>query len=83
MYPDLPLPSAPIYVRWTTWLEAVNFYEEKFDKIKDVVNSLNTAEAKAVETAQLLLSKKEIVGDLAYISANFTFLAGLLGYSGY
>lgn len=34
MYPDLNLSPEPIITRWGTWLEAVQYYCDHFDKIK-------------------------------------------------
>lgn len=37
LYPDLPLPPAPIITRWGTWVKAALFYAEHFDKIEEVI----------------------------------------------
>jgi len=39
IYPDLNLPPEPIITRWGTWLKAVQFYCDHFDKIKNVISN--------------------------------------------
>lgn len=36
--PDIPLPPAPIITRWGTWLDAVHYYQENFDKVQEVIH---------------------------------------------
>lgn len=44
--PNVPLPPEPILTRWGTWLDAVIFYADNFENIKNVslsfLFSLNT-----------------------------------------
>ncbi|KAL4096615.1 hypothetical protein QTP88_021534 [Uroleucon formosanum] len=47
LYPDLNLPPEPILTRWGTWLEAALYYCEHFEKIKNIISSLNTETATA------------------------------------
>jgi len=41
MYPDLTLPHEPIITRWGTWLSAVLYYSNNFEKIRNVVLNLD------------------------------------------
>ncbi|XP_053965556.1 uncharacterized protein LOC128867942 [Anastrepha ludens] len=43
--PDIPLPLEPIVTRWGTWLQACDYYADKFDAIKSVVDYLNGADS--------------------------------------
>ncbi|OXA42455.1 CGG triplet repeat-binding protein 1 [Folsomia candida] len=76
-YPDLPLPPSPVITRWGTWLSAVEFYANHFDKIKDIVKDLpdDSASVKALKT---LVSSPELPRNLAFLTLNYTFLAAKL-----
>jgi len=78
MFPEGTLPPSPVYTRWGTWLEAVEYYASNFDNIRDVVNYFDSKKAKCIDVAQTLMSNKDIVSQLSYISANFTFLTRVL-----
>lgn len=75
MLPDVPLPPEPVVTRWGTWLKAVEYYNCYFSDIKAVINGLPIDESVAVTKAQAVLSVNSLPGDLAYLCANFTFLA--------
>ncbi|KAL4107434.1 hypothetical protein QTP88_017776 [Uroleucon formosanum] len=74
MYPDLNLPPEPIITRWGTWLEAVQYYCDHFDKIKNVISNFDTESATAIEKANSLMQDINLKNNLTYISANFCFL---------
>lgn len=42
LYPNLCIPPEPIITRWGTWLVAVKYYSNNFEKIKDVISNLNS-----------------------------------------
>jgi len=42
MYQDLILPPEPIITRWGTWLSAVLYYSNNFEKIRNVVLNLDS-----------------------------------------
>jgi len=55
MYPDLTLPPEPIITRWGTWLSAVLYYSNNFEKIRNVVLNLDPETAMAIKkTVELL-----------------------------
>lgn len=74
MYPNLSLPPEPIITRWGTWLNAVKYYCENFEKIKDVVSTLDSTSAVSIQKAKHLLNMDDIKNNLIYISVNFGFL---------
>jgi len=74
MYPDLNLPPEPIITRWGTWLEAVQYYCDHFEKIKNVISNFDTESAAAIEKAKSLMQNIYLKNDLTYNSANFCFL---------
>ncbi|KAL4105015.1 hypothetical protein QTP88_020290 [Uroleucon formosanum] len=74
MYPNLSLPPEPIITRWGTWLNAVKYYCENFEKIKDVVSTLDSTSAVSIQKAKHLLNIDDIKNNLIYISVNFGFL---------
>lgn len=78
MFPDLPLPPEPVLTRWGTWLKAADFYAENFEKIKQVVESLDEADADCIAKAQKVFRKPEVKLELVELSANFTFIADVI-----
>jgi len=49
IYPNLTLPPEPIISRWGTWLSAVLYYSNNFEKIKNVVLNLDSDAAIAIK----------------------------------
>ncbi|CAI6347282.1 unnamed protein product [Macrosiphum euphorbiae] len=45
LYPNLCHPPEPIITRWGTWLAAVKYYSNNFEKIKDVISNLDSDNA--------------------------------------
>lgn len=76
--PQLPLPPQPVITRWGTWLAAVEYYSKNFDSVKSVVDKLNATDAVSIKNAQELMAGHKLKQDLAFLSANFTFLCGPL-----
>jgi hypothetical protein len=74
MYPNLTLPPEPIITRWGTWLSAVLYYSNNFEKIKNVVLNLDSDAAIAIKKTIELMECKNLQNNLAFISANFGFL---------
>ncbi|CAI6353976.1 unnamed protein product [Macrosiphum euphorbiae] len=74
MYPDLTLPPEPIITRWGTWLSAVLYYSNTFEKIRNVVLNLDPEAAIAIKKTVELIDSKNLQNNLAFISTNFGFL---------
>jgi len=74
MYPNLTLPPEPIITLWGTWLSAVLYYSNNFEKIKNVVLNLDSDAANAIKKTIELMECKNLQNNLAFISANFGFL---------
>jgi len=76
MYPNLSLPPESIIITgWGTWLNTVNYYCKNFEKIKDVVSTLDSTSAVSIQKAKHLLNNiYGIKNNLIYISVNFGFL---------
>jgi hypothetical protein len=55
-------------------LNAVKYYCENFEKIKDVVSTLDSTSAVSIREAKHLLNIDDIKNNLIYISVNFGFL---------
>ncbi|PSN29629.1 hypothetical protein C0J52_28062 [Blattella germanica] len=55
IYPDIPLPPKPILTRWGTWLEAVKYYAEHIDSIKNVLITLVSEDAVSNDTAKTIV----------------------------
>jgi len=73
--PGIPLPPEPIITRWSTWLNAVNYYCEHFLHIKNVILQLDSDDALAIKNTKKLVENPEIEENLIYIKSNFGFLA--------
>jgi len=67
MYPNLSPPPKPIITRWGTWLNAVKYCCENFEKIKDVVSTFDSTistSAVSIQKAKNLLNKDDIKTNL-------------------
>ena len=74
MFPGLNLPPDVVITWWGKWLEAVSFYCENHDKVLPVIKAFDATEAQAIALARQSLEKKELKGELDYISSNFGIL---------
>lgn len=72
--PNTPLPPAPVLTRWGTWLDAALYYAQHLQTVKEVVNSLDPSDAASIDTAQGILSDRELEGNLIFLSAHFSGL---------
>lgn len=73
-FPELPLPPQPVVTRWGTWLNAVTFYTENYQAIKDFVCQLSD-DANSIKETKKLFSNKQLPSQLAFISANYCIIA--------
>lgn len=71
MCPNISLPPQPIITRWGTWLDAAFYYARNFDKVKEVVNTLNENDARSIQNVQELYNNDSIKNELAVILSNF------------
>jgi len=55
-------------------LNAVKYYCENFEKIKDVISTFDSTSAVSIQKAKHLLNIDDIKNNLIYISVNFGFL---------
>ncbi|XP_068085018.1 uncharacterized protein [Anabrus simplex] len=72
--PDLALNPLPIVTRWGTWLSAVVYYADNFESFASVVNALDKNDVSSIEILQEILKDSSLKNDLAFISANLSFL---------
>ncbi|KAL3109394.1 hypothetical protein niasHT_015239 [Heterodera trifolii] len=70
MFPDLAMPPKAVLTRWGTWLQAVSFYWQNFEAVKEVVNSFDPSDASCVSESQSCFTLSTWQ-DLAYIHTNF------------
>lgn len=63
MYQDLNLPAGPIMTRWGTWLEAVQYYCDRIDKIKNVISNFDAQSTAAIEKAFALMRNMNVKND--------------------
>ena len=73
--PSLSLPPEPIITRWGTWLNAVNYYSNNFDIIKNIINSFDSNEAAAIRKSKQLINDSNVKENLIFISTNFMNLS--------
>jgi hypothetical protein len=69
--PNLTLPPKPILTRWGTWLGAVEYYKDNLEKVRVVLNNLDTEEAASISIAQEFVNNERIKQQLIYIFTNF------------
>ncbi|XP_068082541.1 uncharacterized protein [Anabrus simplex] len=62
------------FTRWGTWINACEYYSDNFLAVKQVINSLEAQDTRAIEIAQEMFSADDVQGKLAYIKANFNSL---------
>ena len=72
--PNLPLPPYPIITHWRTWLAAVLYYTDNSDSVKSVSDELDKDDFSSIKSLQNLLKDISVRNELAYISANLSFL---------
>lgn len=72
--PHLKLPPEPIITRWSTWINASNYYCENIETIRNIIKKLDADDAVSIKEAQKYIFHVGIGNDLAYIKSNFTIL---------
>jgi len=72
--PGLPLPPQPITTRWGTWLEAVNYYANYYERIVKVFDALDAEDAASIKISQDILRDSTVKADLIFIASNYGFL---------
>jgi hypothetical protein len=72
--PELDLPPEPIITRWGTWLEAVGYYANNFEKIVRIFESLDKEDAASINNSKNLLQDTSIKNYLIFIESNYSFL---------
>jgi hypothetical protein len=72
--PELDLPPEPIITRWGTWLEAVGYYANNFEKIVRIFESLDKEDAASINNSKNLLQDTSIKNELIFIESNYSFL---------
>jgi hypothetical protein len=74
MAPGFPLSPDPVVTRWGAWIDATIYYCDHFQVVKNIADSMNTEDMRAIEAAQEQFSCSEMEGRLAFIKANFSSL---------
>jgi hypothetical protein len=70
----VPLPPVTVITRWGTWTDAAIYYSDHFQVVKNIVDSMKTEDARAIEAAQEQFSCTGMERWLAFIKANFSSL---------
>lgn len=73
--PGLSLPPQPVTTRWGTWIEAVSYYAENYEKIVNIFHSFDEEDSAAVKTAKELLERGNLKTDLVFLAANYGFFS--------
>lgn len=71
LLPNVALPPEPIITRWGTWLNAVLFYGENFDSIKQVVDQFDDSDAAAIMSSKQAFQDESIKRNIAVIRTHF------------
>ena len=77
-FPSLPLPPEPVLTRWGTWLEAVLFYAEHFEKVKEILGKFDPDDSYAIRKGQELLKMPFSKFKITLIETNCGFLISSL-----
>jgi hypothetical protein len=72
--PDTSLSPKPVYTRWGTWIEAVNFYSEHFEIVKSIASKFPSESAVSVCESHSAFCDPEVACSIAYIRSNFGWL---------
>lgn len=70
-FPSVPLPPEPIITRWGTWLEAVTYYTQNFEKIEDIMNDFDTEDSEAISRSKEAIDSSTFKTNLIFINTNF------------
>lgn len=77
-HPELPLPPEPVITRWGTWLDAVIYYANNYEKVLEVLDALNNEDAQSIKIAQEVLRNPKTKSDLIFIASNYGFIVKLI-----
>lgn len=72
--PQVALPPQPITTRWGTWIEAVCYYANNLEMIRNVLDALDEDDAMSIKISKNLVNDETIKMDLIFISSNYGFL---------
>ena len=75
LYPQIPLPPAPVITRWGTWLKAAQYHSTHLEKLTDVVTTFDADDTQNIFECQQVLDNAELKISLTCISANVNNLA--------
>nr|CAD2199232.1 unnamed protein product [Meloidogyne enterolobii] len=75
LLPWLALPPQQVLTRWSSWLNAANFYADNFNAIKQVVDAFDSEDAVCIRKSKELFNNLSISHQLAYIKSNFTIIS--------
>lgn len=78
MYPNLPLPPQPEITRWGTWLDAVQYYIDHYEEIRDVVQNIDD-DSLAISKALALFRDDSVIRAITQITKHSTFDEGYVG----
>ncbi|CAG9773508.1 unnamed protein product [Ceutorhynchus assimilis] len=73
--PNIPLPPEPVLTRWGTWLDAALYYADHYENFKNVIFELPETASKAIKDCQTVLNQNELINNLSYMKANFSFVS--------
>lgn len=71
---ELALPPEAIVTRWGTWLDAGFYYAENIERIRPIFDEFDPEDSVAVARVHAVLTKAQLTGQLAFLSANFRSL---------
>lgn len=71
--PNIPLPPQPVITRWGTWLQAVFFFSEHFDRLKVFISNLSE-DALSITQCKGLITKTTLQSELNFLATYFSCL---------
>lgn len=72
--PNASFPPKLVAIRWSTWLQAVTYYFQYFDDLKQIIFRFDPTDNSAIHKAQELLNNESLYKDLKYINNNYSML---------
>lgn len=68
------MPPEPIITRWSTFINASNYYYENLKVIRKIIEKLDVDNTISIKGAKKCIFNNGIERDLAYIKSNFSIL---------
>ena len=76
--PLVPLPPSPIITRWGTWLQAVSYMCQHFDKLKDLFLENDLGDSASIDNCTSIFLNNDTMQEVLEITHNYFFLIQII-----